>query len=673
MTGNYPIKLKHLLAVGISAGLAYLMGKIGFGMHPFWGVVGTISGLLIPLSAWFLYVSHFSTKNKEDEELKEETTPAVSLEYGNLDQIDKICYAALEEHPSYLVVDDMYVRTLYVSGYPEEANANWLTDLINFDGDIDVSLHFEGIEKEQAAEDLKRKITELETQRRHAVEKGQLVTTEIEHPLESSRELRDKLVKGTSRLFNLSLYVSITAGDLYTLEQTTLALRNVLSSKYFYVKTAYYQQIPGFDSVLPRVDNQLKMRRNLDSESVAMTFPFVSSELADENGILYGVNKSNNSLVIFDRFSLPNYNATILARSGAGKSYAAKLEILRYLMVGTRVIVIDREGEYRHLCEKVNGAYIELGVGAQHRINPFDIPRFEKGDNEDSFVDHIRTVSDLLALMMEGGLTPIERASLEQALEQTYREWGVEEEGKASIFNKDKSPLLANIYQILNKEMREKDLAKRLRKYVEGHLSSLFDKPTNVDIDNRLVIFHLKNLKDKEKDPLLPILMFVIANFVWHRIENYPGQKKILVLDEAWTLLEQAESARFIAGLVRRARKRWLGVTIISQDVEDLTGDKLGRVILSQSATNLLFKQSDVALDRVQEIFHLSGEERKLLQNSQPGEAVLIADENHISLKIEASPDEDPVITTDPMKRYMLDRKKIEKEKTSLHKRKTKP
>lgn len=662
---DYPIKLKHLVLVAIVIVIAFFLGKLVSIIGWFWLLV-TIGGISAgSFLLWWGFPKSSSTENgtrsDKDKEEKESTPPTVTLEYGELDEIDKICYSALEENVDYLIVDGMYVRVLYVSGYPDQAFSNWLGNLINFDGDVDISMHFEPVESGQALEDLKRKITELETQHRQAVEKGRLIGPEIKHPLESSEELRDKIARRESNLFNLSLYIAITATDLAELEHTTLALRNALKTQQFYAKTAYYQQIPGFDSVLPRADNQLKMRRNLDSASAATTFPFVSSELADENGILYGVNQANNSLVIFDRFSLPNYNSIILARTGSGKSYAAKLEILRYLMLGTRVIVIDPEGEYRHLCEAVNGAYIELGINSKHRINPFDVPKFEEKDKEDNFAGHIETLTGLLILMTGGEATPSERASLEQALEITYEAWGVQSSGKAEILKKDKAPLLANIYQVLNKELGEKDLAKRLRKYVDGHLSGLFDKPTNVDLENRLVVFNIQKLEDK--DQILPIIMFMIANFVWHKIEEYPGSKKLLVIDEAWRLLSHTESARFISGLVRRARKRWLGTTVISQHVDDFAEGKFGEIVLSQSATKLLFKQDDTALEKVKEVFRLSDEERNVIQAGIPGEAVLIADENHVSLKIEASIDEHPLITTDPRERWELDRRKADLEK----------
>ena len=395
---------------------------------------------------------------------------------------------------------------------------------------------------------------------------------------------------------------------------------------------------------MPRAENHLNQRRNLDSSSAALTFPFVSSELVQESGILYGVNKSNNSLVIVDRFSLNNANSIVFAQSGSGKSYTAKVEILRHLMQGTKVIVIDPEREYRQLSASVNGTYIHLSSNSVEKINPFDfsVSSYNKGGD---LSEHIQDLTEIISLMV-GGLTSDEKAITDKAIIQTYREKGFTMGRQNSLKNK-KYPLLIDFYRVL-KRMNHKNLCNRLERFVTGSLSSVFNSQTNIALDNRLVVFDIKDLNES----LRQIMMIVVANFVNSQVKSNP-QKRILVIDEGWMLLQHEESARFISGLVRRARKYYLGVTIISQQANDFLSQEYGRAIASQSSLRILMRQDTTTIKKVASEFNLSEYEEHFLLTCDRGEALIIADQNHVAVKIVASEKEHPLLTTDPKEIYL--------------------
>ncbi len=575
--------------------------------------------------------------------------------FGEQDQVDLISYSGLKEEPSYLQVGDKYVRTVFISGYPYVASTGWLSMLINFNHNIDISYHIEQVNPIYALPKLNRKITELESTKRTMLKQGKVIGSEVTDPLESAMELKDKIQRGQEKLFQVSIYMTVTADSLNDLNKITTLLETVMSTRLFYTKTAVFQQLEGLQSILPRAENLLAQKRNLDSSSAALTFPFVSSELVQESGILYGINKSNNSLVIVDRFSLNNANSIIFAQSGSGKSYTAKVEILRQLMQGTKVIVIDPEREYKQLASSVKGTYIKLSVKSREKINPFDFS-VSAYSGENDLAEHIQDLTEIVSLMA-GGLNAEEKAVVDKALLQTYKDHGYlmyyrytpkenrdkhgRKPGKKSI------PRLIDFYQTL-KSLKQKDLCNRLERFVKGSLSSAFDSQTNIELNNRLVIFDLKDLNES----LRQIMMLVVANFVHSRVKTKP-QKRILVIDEGWMLLQQEESARFISNLVRRARKYYLGVTLISQQASDFLTQEYGRAIASQSALRILMKQDTTTIKKVTEEFDLSGYEAHFLLTCDRGEALIIADQNHVALKVVASEKEHPPLTTDPREIYL--------------------
>ena len=562
---------------------------------------------------------------KEYRRKKFEEKDSLKLHFGEQDQVDLFSYSGLEEHPSYLVIDDSYIRTLFISGYPFVASSGWLDSLINFNHDVDISYHITEVDALSALPKLNRKITELESTKRAMIRSGRIIGSEITDPLESAIELRDKIQRGQEKLFQMSIYICLRADSLSELDKLTQLLENTLSARLFYSKVARYQQIEGLQSILPRSQDQLNQRRNLDSSSAALAFPFMSSELVQESGILYGINKSSSSLVILDRFSLHNANSIVFAQSGSGKSYATKVEILRQLMQGVKVIVIDPEREYKKLTESVSGTYIKLSSTSSEKINPFDLSTSSHTTHDLS--EHVQDLTEIISLMVEG-LTGHEKAAVDKAI--------------LSIYKKSNTPLLQDLYKEL-KKLRQTKLCERLEKYISGSLSHVFNEQTNIDLSNRLVIFDIKDLPES----LRQIMMMIISNFVSNQVKA-SLEKRLLIIDEGWMLLQHEESARFVAGLVRRARKYYLGVSIISQQANDFLKNEYGRAIASQSSLRILMRQDTTTIKGVVSEFNLSEYEQSFLLTCERGDALIIADQNHVAVRVVASEREHPLITTNP-------------------------
>jgi type IV secretory pathway VirB4 component len=570
----------------------------------------------------------------------EEQKKALSFHVGSQDQLDFITYSGLEEYPDYLIVDGRYVKTLFVSGFPYTASSGWLNHLINFNHNADISYHIEPVDAMLALPKLNRKITELTSTKRAMERAGKIIGAELTDPLDSAIELRDKIQRGQENLFQISLYVTLSCETLAELNRIVKLLETVLATRLFYTKSALYQQIEGFQSALPRCDNQLAQKRNLDSSSAALTFPFISSELVHESGVLYGINRSNSSLVILDRFSLPNANSILFAQSGAGKSYTAKVEVLRHLMQGTKVIVIDPEREYQQLAASVGGTRIKLSVHSKEKINPFDI----SVNDPDSFADHVQSLTEIISLMADG-LSSEEKSVVDQAILKTYKKFGFGKKANNKVKRNKDYPRMYDFYATL-RSLKQPRLVKRLQKYTTGSLSEVFDEHTNIELDNRLVVFDTKDLPESIRQ----IMHLIIAQFVQNQVQG-DICKRIFVIDEAWLMLEHEESARFIAGMVRRARKYYLGVSIISQQANDFLSTNHGRAIASQSALRILMRQDTTTIRNVAQEFRLSEYEQRFLLTCERGEALIIADQHHVAVKITASEDEHPLITTDPSER----------------------
>lgn len=568
---------------------------------------------------------------KRRQAIRIEKQKELDILFGEQDALDILSYAGLEENIDYLCVDGIYVRTLYISGYPFVASSDWMDSLINFNHDIDISYHLHEVDARSALPKLNRKITELESTRRAMMRDGKIVGSEIIDPLESAIDLRDKIQRGQEKLFQMAIYVCLLAENKEELNRVTRILEANLSARLFYSKVARYQQLEALQSILPRGEDQLAQKRNLDSSSAALTFPFMSSELVQESGILYGINRSNNSLVILDRFSLHNANSITFAQSGAGKSYTTKVEILRQLMQGTHVIVIDPEREYKRLADSVDGTYIKLSAKSKQKINPFDLATTFHEIND--LAEHTQDLMDVIGLMAES-LTAREKAAVDKAILKIYRH------------AKKQQPLLEDLYAELRK-LGQLKLCEKLEKYISGSLADVFNTQTNVKLDNRLVIFDIKDLPENIRQ----IMMLIISNFVKNQVMAKP-EKRLLVIDEGWILLQHEESARFVAGLVRRARKYYLGISIISQQANDFLKNEYGRAIASQSALRILMRQDTTTIKGVVSEFNLSEYEQSFLLTCERGDALLIADQNHVAVKVVAAEEEHPLITTNPAELY---------------------
>ena len=567
-------------------------------------------------------------KKRRDERPKE-----MDLAYGEQDHMDLLSFAGMEEQSGYLCVDDQFVRSLFISGYPYVASSGWLDGLINFNHNADISYHIHQVNAVQALPKLHRKITELESTKRAMIRSGKIIGSEITDPLESAIALKDKIQRGQEKLFQMSIYITLTAPTLLELDKITRLLETAMSARLFYTKVARFQQLEGLQSILPRGEDILGQKRNLDSSSAALAFPFMSSELVQETGILYGVNKSNNSLVILDRFSLNNANSIVFAQSGSGKSYATKVEILRQLMQGTKVIVIDPEREYKQLAASVEGTYIKLSAKSKEKLNPFDLAA--SFHTREDLSEHTQDLTEVISLLADG-LNTREKAAVDKAILSIYRTYT------------EAPPLLEILYHELQL-LEQVQLCERLEKYITGSLANVFNAQTNIALDNRLVIFDIKDLPES----LRQIMMMIISNFVQHQVKAQP-QKRLLIIDEGWLLLEHEESARFIAGLVRRARKYYLGVSIITQQANDFLKNDYGRAIASQSSLRILMRQDTTTIKNVVSEFNLSEYEQNFLLTCEKGEALIIADQNHVAVKVVASDKEHPLITTNPAEIYHL-------------------
>ncbi len=566
---------------------------------------------------------------------------------------DLIAPSAMQIDPKYLILSGKFVRTIFVITYPRYISVGWFAPIINLNSTFDISMFFYPVSTAVVLKQLKKKVGALEAQIISDAEKGAARDPLRETALRDIEALRDALTQGTEKFFQFALYVTLYADSKGELEKMTAEVENIFGSRLVYTKKVFYQAEQGFNSTLPLGNDELYITFNMNSSPIASSFPFISSELTSDNGILYGINRHNNSLILFDRFSLQNANAVVFATSGAGKSYAIKLEILRSLMMGTEVIIIDPEYEYKHLSDAVGGTYINVSLASEHKINPFDLPR-AIGDNakpEDIIRSAVITVKGLIRLML-GNLNPEEDSIVDRALLETYAKKDITPDSDLSEIE---PPIMQDFEDILEGMEGGADLALRLKKYTKGTFAGLFNSPTNVEMDNQLVCFSVRDLEDE----LRPIAIYTIVNYIWNVVRS-EMKRRILVIDEAWWLMQHEDSAKFIYALVKRCRKYYLGVTTITQDVNDFLTSPYGQAIVTNSSMQLLLKQSPAAIDLVQKTFALTEGEKYLLLECGVGEGIFFAGAKHAAIKIVASYTEDQLITSDP--RQLLEIEEAKKE-----------
>ena len=577
-------------------------------------------------------------------QLQEEQEIQNAFETGITTMRDLISSSSIEFNTDYFRLGQKFGRTLYIYGYPRSLVTGWLSSVINIDEVIDISMFIYPADTTVVMKNLTKKVTQLEASLNINAEKGKVRDPELENALRDAEALRDGLQMGSEKFFRFGLYFTLYADTLEELQFVQHKIENIFGQQMVFTKVASSQQEQGMNSTFPQCTDQLQIRRNMNTGAISTTFPFTSADLTQESGILYGINMHNNGLVIFDRFSLENANMCVFAKSGAGKSFTVKLEALRSMMVGTDIIIIDPENEYQKLCDAVGGAYVRLSLNSDARINPFDLPQVvDAEDANDALRTNITTLHGLFRIMLDGQmpLSPVEDSDLDQALIDTYARAGITSD---PLTHSATPPTIINLFDtLLHMGGSGPSLAQRLRKYTTGTFAGIFSQQSNININNRMVVFNIRDLEDE----LRPVAMYIVLSHIWS-IVRAKKIKRSLIVDEAWMLMQYEDSANFLFSLAKRARKYYLGVTTISQDVEDFMSSKMGRAIVSNSSMQMLLKQSPSAVDVLAEVFKLTGEERKRLSNFPVGQGLFFAGQNHVHIQIIASETEEALITTNP-------------------------
>ena len=569
---------------------------------------------------------------------------------------DFIAPSSLEFSSTHFQLGTRYARTYYIYGYPRQLYTGWLSSMVNLDEVIDLSLYVYPVESQVVLENLRKKVTQLEAGIQIDGEKGRVRDPGKQAAILDAEEMRDKLQVGEERFFRFGLYFTIYGGSLEELEFVSHKVESMLGQQLVYSKPATSQQEQGFNSTVPQLADQLQIRRNMSTGALSTSFPFTSADLTQDNGILYGINMHNSGLVIFDRFSLENGNSVVFAKSGAGKSFAVKLEALRSMMFGTEIFIIDPENEYQRMCEAVGGAYVRLSLNSATRINPFDLPKVVDSEEADNALrSNLITLHGLLRLMMGGAqsqmlggnsalmpaLAPSEEADLDAALIETYAKAGITND---PLTHTGIPPTINDLYDtLLHMGGTGPGLAQRLRKYTSGTFAGIFSQQSNININNPLVVFNIRDLEDE----LRPVAMYIVLNYIWNKTKS-DQKKRILIVDEAWQLMKYEDSANFLFSLAKRARKYNLGITTITQDVEDFMGSRMGRAIVANASMQFLLKQSSSAVDVLSGVFKLTSEEKKRLSQFPVGQGLFFAGQNHVHIQVVASPTETGLITTSP-------------------------
>lgn len=576
-----------------------------------------------------------------------------AFEQGTNTLRDLISPSSIEIHSDYFRLGTKYGRTLYVYGYPRVLFTGWLSPIINIDEVIDVAMYIYPVESAVVMKNLRTKVAQLEASMSLGAEKGKVRDPELEAAIIDAEDLRDQLQVGSERFFRFGLYVTLWADSLDELKFVQQKIETIFGQQMVFSKVASSQQEQGMNSIMPQCSDQLQIRRNMNTGAISTSFPFTSADLTQDKGILYGINMHNNGLVIFDRFSLENANMVVFAKSGAGKSFAVKLEAVRSMMLGSEILIIDPENEYQKLCDAVGGSYIRLSLNSDIRINPFDLPKVvDSEDANDALRANLVVLHGLFRLMLGGNqlsaggqvvpaLNANEEADLDQALIDTYARVGITSD---PLTHQSTPPTIANLYDtLLHMSGTGPELAARLRKYTTGTFAGIFSQQSNVDINNQMVVFNIRDLEDE----LRPVAMYIVLSHVWN-IVRAEQKKRLLLVDEAWQLMRYEDSANFLFSLAKRARKYYLGLTTVTQDVEDFMSTKMGRAIVNNSSMQLLLKQSTSAVDVLSDVFKLTEEEKRRLSNFPVGQGLFFAGSNHVHIQIIASNTEESLITTNP-------------------------
>ena len=576
-----------------------------------------------------------------------------AFEQGITTLRDLISPSSIEIQSDHFRLGTKYGRTIYVYGYPRTLSTGWLSPLINIDEVLDISIYIYPVDTTVVMKNLRKKVTQLEADISLNAEKGRIRNPETDAAIQDAEELRDQLQLGYEKFFRFGLYVTLWADSLDELNYVQHKIETMFGQLMIFSKVATSQQEQGMNTTMPMATDQLQIRRNMNTSAISTSFPFTSADLTQERGILYGVNMHNQGLVIFDRFTLENANLVVFAKSGAGKSFAVKLEAIRSMMMGTEIVIIDPENEYQKLSDAVGGSYVRLSLNSDVRINPFDLPKvIDSEDASDALRANLVTLHGLFRLMLGGtqigpngqpisSLSANEEADLDQALIDTYARAGITSD---PLTHQSTPPTIINLYDTLaHMGGSGPQLAQRLRKYATGTFAGIFSQQSNIDINNQMVVFNIRDLEDE----LRPVAMYIVLNHIWN-IVRAKQKRRILIVDEAWQLMKYDDSANFLFSLAKRARKYYLGLTTITQDVEDFMSNKMGRAIVMNSSMQLLLKQSAAAVGVLSDVFKLTEEERKRLSSFPIGHGLFFAGQNHVHIQIVASDTETSLISTNP-------------------------
>lgn len=558
------------------------------------------------------------------------------LAKGDVSIKDLIAPSYVEVDFNHVKIDSKYFRTLFVVGYPRYVSANWLYSLITYDHPLNVSMFIYPSESKNILNELKRKIAEMQATIEADIKSGKAVDPTVQVALDDALSLQAELAKGAERFFQFGLYVTIPADTKEELDNVTKEIDSTLSSLLIIAKQATLEQEEGFKSTLPMFTDKLGVWRNMDTTSLAMTFPFSTASLTRNEGIMYGLNQHDGSLIIFDRFTLENANSVILGKSGGGKSFMVKLEAARLLMMGVDVIIVDPENEYKGLCKNLGGEFVDFSANSQYKLNPFDLN--SKTPEPDELSNKILDLHSLMKVIM-GELSPSQDALLDRALVLTYRAKGITQDPETF---KLEAPLLEDLYKILIglEAVEARDLADRLEKFVQGSASGIFNSKSNFDITNPFTVFGVRDLEDN----LRPVAMYIILDYIWHRVRMGESKKRILIVDEAWYLIKNKDSGAYLHNFAKRARKYKLGMTTITQDVEDFLATDEGRAIITNSSLQIILKQSTAAVDKITTTFYLTGGEKHFLLSAGVGEGLFFAGQSHVGFQVVASDEEKRVI-----------------------------
>jgi len=568
---------------------------------------------------------------------------------------DLIAPASLRIGADHVQIGETFLRTYFTIAYPRYLHTNWFAPIINIDLAMNIAMFIHPIDTNEILKNLRKSATQVQSQIRIEEEGGKIRDPILETAMEDIEDLRDKLQQGTEKFFRFGLYIGVLGKDLQEANKMGQTIEAILEAQLVYIKPTIMRSESGLSSIIPLANDELDVANNLNTAPLSTTFPFISSDLSSNEGILFGINRHNNSLILFDRFKMENANMVVFAKSGAGKSYTVKLEVFRSMMLGINIVIIDPENEYKYLCDTVGGTFVKISLNSHFRINPFDLPKLATDDDpEDVLRNNIASIIGLLHIML-GAVTPEEDSILDRAIRETYAIRDISSQSNFKSFTANSFPTMSDLYEVLRNMEGAESLSMRLEKYTEGIFAGFLNHPTNVQVNNQMIVFNIRDLEEE----LRPVAMYIVLHFIWNEMRS-ELKKRLVIVDEAWVMMQHEDAASFMFAIAKRCRKYYTGLTTITQDVNDFMGSRYGRPIVTNSSLQLLLRQSPASTDILTETFYLTDQEKFLLLESNVGEGIFFAGQKHAAIKVIASYSEDQIITSDP--RQLLEIEQAKKE-----------